>query len=160
MSIKPHSSFRKGWNLTETLRRRQSKAKSVLGNCPLQLGKKTKSFVKRTQVLDFYQPRQELFTPSRSTSITHAYPIPMLDFPDVLVPIQFLLCVVFHVFSIFLWSFFMLFLYLGWTQCVGNVSVGSLLVLLEDIWSTYKLGTKKGTTLILQLLALPLQCRV
>ena len=115
MSIKPHSSFRKGWNLTETLRRRQSKAKSVLGNCPLQLGKKTKSFVKRTQVLDFYQPRQELFTlpytSYRSTSITHAYPIPMLDSPDVLVTIQFLLCglschfyislVLFHVISIF-----------------------------------------------------------
>ena len=30
----------------------------------------------------------------------------------------------------------------GRTQCVGNVSVGSLLVLLQDIWSAYKLGTK------------------
>ena len=51
--------------------------------------------------------------------------------PDILAPIQSLFLVAFHVISIN-----------GWTQCVGNVSVGSLLVLLQDIWSAYKLGTK------------------
>ena len=62
--------------------------------------------------------------------------------PDILAPIQSLFLVVFHVISIN-----------GWTQCVGNVSVGSLLLLLQDIWSAYKLGTK-GNHPILQLLTL------
>ena len=50
--------------------------------------------------------------------------------------------------SILLWALWHIYTswwsstYNRWAQCVGNVSVGSLLLLLLDIWPAYKLGTK------------------